>query len=534
MSDLSKLRVLLTDEVHFHNRNFNSLFLFFEKYKVQVTNAKAPSDWIALYGNYFAKSNNLRKTVLELSFLKKSSLAVYSYKGISVFECCKLEFLSYVIGKPSWRNLDLTSDIDDLFNLAFEIEYDALLHNMAAVVFWIDWWEKKIQHLPHQNYACIFSGSLIYSDVLIKILKKHVAEPIVLESFFTGNEYYCEKKYQHIPNNSDLRFDTYYQSIQDDFESFEYDRNRVKAINKILLSKNKNVEQPKVESAINFENKEKIFVILGQVLNDFSVLGGSGRINSLFHYKELIRNIISQTDLNVVFKAHPWENKKIGLNAPVTKLELENYSSEFFTVDQQSRFMIVEDYNLSFLLEQSDYVSTLCSQSAIEAAFLGMKPIQFGNAFFGGKGFTSDYYSIDDFMHDFKAGAVKNTLSLEEFDLFERFCVKSLCKHLVSVHASGLVTLREIFTLDDSIKIASPAALPIKKPKIVPEKLAEPSKVVSESINQANDDNVRVVLDKQSRRQKLWNKFRTDPYAYFNDSRNKYERLLRFLFRRKS
>ncbi|MEM5537894.1 hypothetical protein WNY58_16020 [Neptuniibacter pectenicola] len=550
MSDLSKLKVMLTDDVHFHKRNFNSLFTFFEKSKIKVENAKAPSDWIALYGNYFSKSNELRKSVIELSFLSKEELQEYVYKGVPVFESCKLEFLSHVIAKPKWRSLDLLSNSDVVFDYAFELDVDALLHNMAAVIFWVDWWENKLRHIPQQNYACVFSGSLIYSDVLIRLLKKHVAEPVIMESFFTGNEYYCEKKYQHIPNNSDLKFDTYYKSLMD-FSGFDYDRERIKAINKIFLSKNKNVTQPGINALVSFDNSRDVVVILGQVLNDFSVLGGVGRINSLAWYKEIISKLLLETDSNIIFKAHPWENKKIGLSSPVTKLELQDFVRNNFDSVFLERFVIVEDYNLQFLLEQSDYTITLCSQSAIEAAFMGIKPVQLGNAFFGRKGFTSDYASVSSFISDYKSGKVFKNLTLKEFDCFERFCVVALCKHLVSCHASGLMRLREVFTVDSSIKLVGSSNINKKTvdENVKKNKVDEKSESVKEGVVVGGGKNevdvsfeskvdltefdLPISEQRKLRRQRLWGKFRRNPHAYFNDSSNKYERQLRFLFKKR-
>lgn len=65
-----------------------------------------------------------------------------------------------------------------------------------------------------------------------------------MEHFFTGNEYYIEEKYDPIPNNTNLKISNVYNSVNIEENGFELERTRIKAINKVLLAKNKNVTQP--------------------------------------------------------------------------------------------------------------------------------------------------------------------------------------------------------------------------------------------------------------------------------------------------
>lgn len=172
MNNFSAVRVLLTDEVHFHKRNFRSLFVFFEKNKIKVTNAKAPKDWIGTYGNYSDKKAELERYVKIISDLPKDNLKEFSYQGVPVFNCCKLELLSYVVIRQDWHSLDFKSDDEQLFDYAYELSFEDLVLNMSAVLYWVDWWTEKIEMLPNQNYYCMFSGSLIYTSVLTSLLKK--------------------------------------------------------------------------------------------------------------------------------------------------------------------------------------------------------------------------------------------------------------------------------------------------------------------------------------------------------------------------
>lgn len=494
------MRVLLTDNVHFHERNFKSLFTFFAKKKIEVINAEAPKDWIALYGDYTSKSDELNIFVTQLSLLSKDDLFKYTYKGIKVFDICKLEFLSSVLAKVNWRKEVITSNAFDIFNKAFSENYDALLFNMAAVEYWIDWWHETLSTQPHTKYACIFSGSLIYSQVLMEILKKKVCEPLVFESFFTGNEYYCELKYQHIPNNSDLKFEHFYKRIK--IKEDTYQKDRMKAINKIILTKNKNVIQPEASNRKIFNSNKKTLLILGQVINDFSIIGDirdSVNINSLHFYKQLIASVIKETDLQIIFKAHPWESKKTGVNYPVTREELNDFIRDNFTTEEADRVIIIEEYNLKSLFEQSDLVATLCSQAAIEAAFEGFKPFQFGNAFFGNKGFTFDFTLIDQFIEYFKSNKEDSRyglMSISEYDLFEEFLVKTFCYHLVTVHKSGELRLAEIFDNSQLIKLSSTHG----------------------NVNlMKSTDKENATVNRRINNKKFI-KFQKNPYAFFRDS----------------
>tara|TARA_Y100001949_G_C15987976_1_gene331488 strand:- start:3075 stop:4697 length:1623 start_codon:yes stop_codon:yes gene_type:complete len=536
-------KILLTDELHFHTRNFGELFSFFEKNSFEVRNAKAPKDWISLYGNYFVKSAELRPTVLELARLNQEDLFLYSYKGINLFETARMEFLAFVIAKPAWKSFDISKGRRYVFNHAIKCDYDSLLHNLAAVIHWIDWWEKKIKDVGIHHFCCIFSGSLIYGNSLIQILKKHSMKPLVMESFFTGNEFYMECIYRHIPNNSDLKFKNFYDSLDVPVDANLYDRERLKSINKISGAKNKNVTQPVCFDLFEFDNDRKTILILGQVLNDFSLLGNDG-VNSLLLYKRLISDVLSNTDFNLIFKAHPWEKNKIGIGRDMTREEIEIFVAENFS-DNGARIKMFSDYNINSIFEQSDYVVTICSQSAIEAAFNGFKPILVADAFFGRKGFT--YELVDESLSGFLSCDPAGVLSLKEFDFFEEFCVKVFSSHLVCVNPSGSIRLRDIFSrlppislvqskssslLDEKLKQENPPTL-----ESVPVFSAAEEKVSVSTFNDTANVETEEVLTCHSeigvlsRKSRLIRKLKNNPHDFFADSSYSMVRIFRLLFK---
>ena len=160
-------------------------------------------------------------------------------------------------------------------------------------------------------------------------------------------------------------------------------------------------------------------------------------------YKKLISGLLKQTDYNIIFKAHPWERHKLGENMEaVTIKELAKFRNEM-PLELADRIFLTEDYNIHSLFAKADYVTTLCSQGAIEAAICGLKPFIFGNAFFGRRGFTHDCFSVDKACTAISK-ADTGLLSLNEYKNLQNFLVVSLEKHLVSVK-DGVKTLEERF-----------------------------------------------------------------------------------------
>ena len=449
----NKVRLLLADKLHFHERNFKSLMEFCQKDGVVAVNADPPRKLLALYGNYSELRTCLDKYIGPLSALSANGLYGVMYKGVKLFSVVKMEFLAGRIYEPHWYRDEVPGDDRLCFDLAVEKDYVILLENMAAAMFWLDWWSIKLRSIRRQDFVCVFSGSLIYQRSLLELLKFNPAEPLVFESFFTGNEYYCERKYGFIPNNSDLASKSFYESLRVEEDAIENDRARVKAINKIRLAKNKNVVQPDV-SHESFFREEDVILIIGQVLNDFSLLGGrKGNVNALSEYKKLVENILSHTDFNIIFKSHPWERNKNPNGQALVLEEMQAFVNEGRGLDSR-RIFFAENHNLGQLFDQASYVVTLCSQAALEAAYNGLKPLQFGDAFYGGKGFTYDCGDVEGVL-DCLLGQMKGSLTLEEYDSFEVFCVRSLCRHLISVHKSGRKQLEDLTKRNPYISLVS-------------------------------------------------------------------------------
>lgn len=365
---------------------------------------------------------------------------------------------------------------------------------------------------------------------------------MVMESLFTGNDYYCEEKYGPIANNCEIRHKAVYESLAVDLSANDMDKERMKAINKVILAKNKNVEQPETGENIEFTYPGKIVTILGQVVNDFSLLEYKNNgLSSINFYRDFIKLLISN-GFNVVFKAHPWEENKTNINSPFTRNILGDYF-DGLSEEGKYRLKIVDHYPIEKLFSISDFVAGLNSQSLIEAAFNGLKPMQFGSAFFGEKGFTNDYSlnAIEDCVLDMVSGKAKGALTLKEFNELEEFLRRLLQGQLISVHDSGVAKLESVFAPAAIISIAKRSPVARVENTNGPIALAKKNSNVGSGVTDrasvrpipANDISVEQISIKNSPspKNKKIRKLLNNPRKFFADSNNGFAKSLRHLFK---
>ncbi len=467
-----KPKILFADNLHFHKRGFQSLFTFIEKYQLKHHFIEHENkELLYRYGDYTQDKALFQSKINELKNLTSDELFNYKYLTIQLFPLVKAEILTYQFSKENWYLSKVPQDSKFIFDKLYIEDKETLLLNSAVAIYWIDFWQDILKNSQEFTHCCVFSGSLIYQKVLIKLASTTQLNIMVFEHFFTGNDYYCEHKYDHIANNSDIKYDNIYNHTLDitTFSKESLYNEKIKVINKILHSQNKNVKQPKYTEDILFNSEEKTVLILGQVVNDFSILETNlDNISTITIYQELIEAIIENTNYNIIFKSHPWEKKKANIKTSLTYDQLNSFLIEKGYI---YRVKIIEDYNIKSLFEQSNLVVTLCSQSALEAAFEGKKVVQLGDAFYGNKGFTSDYKNISSFIKEIDS--ISENLSLDEYSKYEEFLVKALQMHLVNIHHSGLKILEEKFKIKKTINLST--ATPPKTIKTVVTKTVKKS-----------------------------------------------------------
>jgi hypothetical protein len=400
---------------------------------------------------------------------------------------------------------------------------------------WIEFWRAKLPgYSPQPTHCCLFSRSLIYTRTLMELLRTTTTRVMVMESFFTGNDYYFEEKYEPVPNNTDLRFDVVYNALTVPDAPMEYDRERMKAINKFILMKNKNVEQPAVSRKLPFTGERPVVVVLGQVVNDFSVLGYKSRgLSTIAFYREVIEQLVKVGGCDVVFKDHPWELRKTHVKRPFTRELLEEWLATQ-PAEVAAHVVIDTEFDIRKLFKQCDFAVGLNTQSLIEAAFEGLKPVQFGNAFYGRRGFTHDYdlTQVPQFIEDLTQGRIQGGLTLPEFDAFELFLVKALQQHLVSVNPSGVAALAQKLAAPNTIALAKPSTgAPTAPAAPAVPKAPSPPPATAPIVPPVRGHGVPAVVDTPELQaalaspdnktvlQKKVRKFFRDPFSFFFDAR---------------
>lgn len=536
-----KISILIPDNLHINQKNFSSFFKFVAKSGASTHFEKNRRDWIDTYGNYDSKSDVLYERCRILARLTPDFLYEHSVKGVNLFKIARAEILSRSSVTSDWYASPYPSSSRGIFDKLYKINKTLLMQNLAAAWDWLEFWSRQLADLPGFTHCCVFSGSLIYQRSLIELLKFTPTRVLLMESFLTGNDYYCEEKYEPISNNCNIRHKAVFSSLAPTPDGDMYDKERMQAINKLIQAKNKNVKQPESGEAIKFLKPDlPIVCIFGQVVNDFSLLEyRQTGLASIPFYEELIRSLVA-VGFNVVFKAHPWEQKKNNVRGPLTGNAIKLFVGTLPDA-LQSQVVVVEDYPISELFNISSWAVGLNSQSLLEAAFAGFKPVQFGDAFFGGKGFTHDY-SLDkvaEFVEDAKSGRIGGSLSLTDFMRYEDFLIRLLQKQLVSIHDSGVNRLAKVFKIPFVIALAKNAS----SKQVSSQSIASPKRVVMKANSEIANKlilssgvtypaglPVKNATSKKEIIRKKLRKLKVNPRKFFADARHPGIRVLRHLF----
>lgn len=441
--------ILLSDDAHLHQRNFASLFEFLNT--TQTIKYSILHNGSALWNRYgeYAGVKEIESIAEQLRPLNEQQLRELNCKigaaSVNAFEIARAEILSFVINQEKgWYRSPVPNKDDFIFSKLYSQNNALLRLNIAAVMHWCNIYGDELSKYPGAKVVIVFSGSQIYQRLLLEYCRSAFARAIVVETFQTGDDFYFEERYTPITVGSDIRYPTVYNSLKLPSDAAERQNERNKALNKILNGRNKNVTQPDDAVLPRFNNGAPCILISAQVQNDFSILESRlDDINALSNYRELIDELLSKTNFNVVVKTHPWERRKTRLGRPFIYEELTAYF-ERRPIEERNRIHICENENIRKLLNRSDAFVTLTSQSAFEAClYSGLRPYTMGLPFYSGKGFTNDYQNARDLVASLREDSSKWRLNLCDYDAFLDFTARLLQAHLASVHQSGLPLIRD-------------------------------------------------------------------------------------------
>ncbi|MEM7317851.1 MAG: hypothetical protein AAF408_02395 [Pseudomonadota bacterium] len=448
------MRIALADSFHIHDRNFPSFFNFLERdeHEVSVLLERGTDGFelITCTGDYSniedkvspVLARALRSWAAEFAAMEADALYDAKIGHLRIWPLCRSELLAFLLTRNNWQTEVWRKDDREIFDKAYAEDRQTLALNMGVAAFWLNHWMHGRKALFKQHACCVFSGSMTYTCTLLELLRRSPTRAFVMESTFTGNDYLFEEAYHPVANNLGVQFaNLRRQRRQPEIEEpGQYDREVIKARNKVFDARNKNVTQPPAQALPAFPESRPQVLIAGQVCNDFSLIeDGFPYVSSIPVYRALILALLEQTDCNIIFKAHPWEHKKVHLKGAKTFDALARFVAEL-PAEQRARILLVEDVNLQALIQNSNHFITLCSQAGIEAALYGgLRPVVLGRAFYSGAGFTSDCPDIDSVVAAVQAG--NGLLGLEGYKAFNRFLVDMLQHGTISVHPSGVSKL---------------------------------------------------------------------------------------------
>lgn len=351
------MRIFLADSFNFRKQNFPFLYTVIKEYKLGIVVDLLDKDFKYNYRNINFEGFYDNHSIQELNLDSYNKIL----SGEFFFHLATKDHLSEILPliKPEFS--------EDLSILDSSL-YDSL---KLKTEFFLEYWLEQLKK-EKIDLIIFFGGNLIYNKTLFFIAKFLQIPTVVLESFYTGKDYYFELGKASIPNNV---------SVPKDISILEKNViQNYRLYNSNYYPKNKNVRQ-----SIEYLTFDKVgrpyILILGQVRNDFSILDSKNTyLNSVKFYINLINKLINETDFCVVFKAHPYEVKKLE-------------EGSFLTIDLlrdkfKDRVYFINDFPIDALIDGAAFSITLNSQSAIQCAQRNKLTIEMGNAFYRDRGFT--------------------------------------------------------------------------------------------------------------------------------------------------
>jgi hypothetical protein len=368
------IRVLLVDTIHISKRNFSSLYAFCNKHSIPIKSIKKLNHLKKHSGTWFECKDMLYKYAKPLKDLPQKQIFDYKYRGISLYHLYKHEMLSYVLAQKNWHSKQTVNQDEAVQDRLYSEYREVLIYSVAAAIFWIDYWLEMIEEINKYSHAIIFSGTHIYQRAFMKVSEGMRTRCVVTEHFFTGDEYYFEERSTPIANSTFARYSPNIDVLLESFTALDVKN----AIDKVNNANNKNVKQPS-NNSIRFFSTNKTVLILGQVANDYSLISSDNQyLSSIRFYCDIISSILKETDYNVIFKGHPWEEHKVNLCSDLTYQMVSEFTHQALTPAQRKRLALTKNFNIYSLFGQSEVVCALCSQGCLESCLYGHKPAIFG------------------------------------------------------------------------------------------------------------------------------------------------------------
>ncbi len=443
-----RLQFLLADDFHINRRNFAALFDFIKLHRVPTGVHRRHDELKRCLGSYGDRAL-LTPYVRGLERLDAAALFEldHSYRNtpLRLFPLYRSEALAFALAQRShWHDMPSSREDRAIFERMHAHDRDVLLGNAAAAMFWIDHFaELYAEQGLRYSHAFVFGGSMTYTRVLMQLCKLSETKCMVLESSFTGHQFYAEERYAPLAASPDIQHPAVRASLLAELEGTAGAESGISAHALMTSATNKNVVQPDEPVYVQFpEQRRPELLIVGQVVNDFSVIEQRRcPLSSLAFYRDLIRRCLQQTEYNLIFKAHPWEDRKLHVNRAFTREQISELRDQL-SPEQQARLVVLDSANLLSLGKRVDRVALLNSQAGLELAYhCGLQPSTFGHPYYAGAGFTDDFPDIESFLDDVRVGGARAMLGLDGFEQLVRFLQCFLGVHCITNGPHGAAQL---------------------------------------------------------------------------------------------
>lgn len=467
--------LIFVDNINFKNENnFKSLFTYIKLNNIKYHKNKFGDHGLKkAQGDYSKFRNNLPK----VNYSKEEIFDNY-------WNLFRDELLQSLLKKKELYLSNTLADDKEVFDLIYLHYYNELEDNLRAAIFWLQYWKKN---LNHSNVYICFSNTLIYTKTLSKLLMKYQIPLYVVEHFATGNDFYFDKRYSHIPNNINA------SSIEFSIEKYS------QALHRFENWNNKNVKQS-ISPKRSFFDTPNTFLLSTQVVNDFSIISTRRKYLSIInYYKIIIDKVMKETISNLIIKTHPYEKVKNG--KAITFDVLDEYIHKVHNKSMH-RIKIVENYNLDVIIDNIECAIVFNSQIAFEVANKSKPIITLGKPFY------KDYFTID-----------------KEIDNFELMNANEYSFH-AEKYKHYLVNLMEyLFNNNDLEKINNE----LSQYKLELNDLSSKNNNVHNS-KKVTKNNLEDFIIKNFTNEKNYKKYRNKRDLFYHDINSVKGKILRFFF----
>ncbi len=430
--------ILVADDAQLGCRSFPPLHALAAKGAVRL-HTEPRWSWRKYGRDQHALRNALDPYLRPLTTMRPAELAHYRHRDVEVFACARSELLQRLLLR--WTDPVGPNSDREIFDRAFAAPQDRedLLLCMAAACDRLDFWHRTLDRDGSFSHAVVHRGSKIAARALQEAGRSRGLRLFAVERCSIGSGFLFEERATPLSNHSLLSNPDWYSSLRLPKQGPRYENFRAEAHQRFLLRRDSNqARRSQTLSPPPFARPgPEVVAVLGQAADDFALIETPlPELSAVAVYRRLIGGILEHTDRRIVFTVEARAMPRGDGGAAATMQHLRAWRKAL-PAAYQARLRLIEEVPIEELLRYADWAVSLSSPEMLLACAAGLKPVQIGRAFFGGKGFTHDFSGEDGFLSALCDGRIEPQLSLDEYRRFEDFLIRALVLHLVPDRSRG-------------------------------------------------------------------------------------------------